>query len=130
MGAAHRSHGRPLLLARRRLHHIFLAAILFLLHDDAVWEIGDLRQRIHVDWEVPVPLHGVEDGSQQLHFRLVVGEDDDLIHLVRFVGGAGEDLAAPAEIVDAEALLSAAVFLFLTALGGGVDEAGLCEVWC
>ena len=46
------------------------------------------------------------------------------------VGGAGEDLAAPAETVDAEALLSAAVFLFLTALGGGVDEAGLCEVWC
>ena len=46
------------------------------------------------------------------------------------VGGAGEDLTAAAETVDAEALLSAAVFLFLTALGGGVDEAGLCEVWC
>ena len=46
------------------------------------------------------------------------------------VGGAGEDLAAPVETVDVEALLSAAVFLFLAALGGGADEAGICEVWC
>ena len=46
------------------------------------------------------------------------------------VAGAGEDLAAPAETVDVEPLLFAAVFLFLIALGGGADDAGICEVWC
>ena len=46
------------------------------------------------------------------------------------VAGAGEDLAAPAETVDVEPLLFAAVFLFLIALGGGADDAGICVVWC
>ena len=46
------------------------------------------------------------------------------------VAGSGEDLAAPAETVDVEPLLFAAVFLFLIALGGGADDAGICEVCC
>ena len=46
------------------------------------------------------------------------------------VAGAGEDLAAPAETVDVEPLLFAAVFLFLIALGGGADDAGICAVCC
>ena len=46
------------------------------------------------------------------------------------VAGAGEDLAAPAETVDVEPLFLAVVFLFLIALGGGADDAGICEVWC
>ena len=46
------------------------------------------------------------------------------------VAGAGEDLAAPAETVDVEPLLFADVFMFLIALGGGADEAGICGVWC
>ena len=46
------------------------------------------------------------------------------------VAGAGEDLAAPAETVDVEPLLFDVVFMFLIALGGGADEAGICELWC
>ena len=46
------------------------------------------------------------------------------------VAGAGEDLAAPAETVDVEPLLLATIFLFLIALGGGADDAGICEAWC
>ena len=79
-------HRRPLLLGRRWLHHIFTAALLFLLHDDELWVVGDLRQLIHINWVVLLPLHGVEDGRQELHIRLVVegvgGEYDDLVHLV------------------------------------------------
>ena len=62
----------------------------------------------------------------------VLVDDDPLGALVDAdpVAGAGEDLAAPAETVDVEPLLFAAVFLFLIALGGGADEAGICEVWC